>query len=55
MKQFKSTTKINHIVTPFIDYYNAETKDDALSMWQQDAIAYGIPDTAEVTIEEVEQ
>jgi hypothetical protein len=51
MKQYKATTRVPHINEPFIDWYDAETEEQARTMWESDRQAYGLPEDAIVKFE----
>jgi hypothetical protein len=49
MNQYKAVTRVPHISEPFVDWYEAETKEQALAMWEHDRKTFGLPDNASVT------
>jgi hypothetical protein len=51
MNQYKATTRVPHINEPFVDWYEAETEEQARTMWESDLQAYGLPEDAIVKFE----
>jgi hypothetical protein len=51
MNQYKATTRVPHISEPFVDWYEAETEEQARAMWESDRQAYGLPADARVKFE----
>jgi len=51
MNQYKAITRVPHITEPFIDWYEAETEEQARAMWESDNELYGLPADASVTLE----
>jgi len=51
MNQYKATTRVPHISEPFVDWYEAETEEQARTMWESDRQAYGLPADASVKFE----
>jgi hypothetical protein len=51
MNQYKATTRVPHINEPFVDWYDAETEEQARTMWESDRQAYGLPADAIVKFE----
>lgn len=51
MNTYKAITRVPHISEPFVDWYDAETEEQALAMWESDREIYGLPDTATVKFE----
>jgi hypothetical protein len=55
MKQYKATTRIPHINEPFVDWYEAETEEQARIMWEIDREEFGLPVDASVKFEYIEK
>ena len=51
MSQYKATTRVPHISEPFVDWYEAETEDQARAMWEIDREDFGLPVDASVKFE----
>ena len=51
MNQYKATTHVTHISEPFVDWYEAETEEQARAMWESDRETYGLPVDASVKFE----
>ena len=51
MNQYKATTTIPHISEPFVDWYEAETEEQAYFLWSCDSKTYGLPEDASVKFE----
>ena len=51
MNQYKATTHVPHISEPFVDWYEAETEEQARTMWEADCETYGLPADASVKFE----
>jgi hypothetical protein len=51
MNQYKATTRVPHISEPFVDWYDAETEEQARTMWSCDRETYGLPVDASVKFE----
>jgi hypothetical protein len=51
MNQYKATTRVPHISEPFVDWYEAETEEQARAMWSCDRETYGLPADAGVKFE----
>jgi hypothetical protein len=51
MNQYKATTRVPHINEPFVDWYEAETEEQARTMWEIDREDFGLPADASVTFE----
>jgi hypothetical protein len=51
MNQYKAITRVPHISEPFIDWYEAETEEQARTMWSCDRETYGLPEDASVKFE----
>jgi hypothetical protein len=51
MNQYKATTHVPHINEPFVDWYEAETEEQARAMWSCDRETYGLPEDASVKFE----
>jgi hypothetical protein len=51
MNQYKATTHVPHINEPFVDWYEAETEEQARTMWSCDRETYGLPVDASVKFE----
>ena len=51
MNQYKAITRVPHISEPFVDWYDAETEEQARTMWEADAREYGTPMDSIVTFE----
>jgi hypothetical protein len=51
MNQYKAITRVSHISEPFIDWYEAETEEQARTMWESDLKTYGLPVDASVKFE----
>jgi hypothetical protein len=51
MNQYKATTRIPHISEPFVDWYEAETEEQARIMWKIDREDFGLPVDASVKFE----
>ena len=51
MNQYKATTRVSHISDPFVDWYEAETEEQARAMWESDRETFGLPTDAIVKFE----
>jgi hypothetical protein len=51
MNQYKATTRVPYINEPFVDWYDAETEEQARAMWAADRETYGLPVDASVKFE----
>jgi hypothetical protein len=51
MNQYKAITRVPHINEPFVDWYEAETEEQAYFLWSCDSETYGLPDDAIVKFE----
>jgi hypothetical protein len=51
MNQYKATTRVPHISEPFVDWYDAETEEQARAIWESDRETYGLPEDASVKFE----
>ena len=51
MKQFKTLTRNGK--SEYVDWYDAETIEDAKKLWESDRKEFGLPDTVTVEIVEV--
>lgn len=51
MNTYKAITRVPHISEPFVDWYEAETEEQAYIKWLSDRDAFGLPDTASVKFE----
>jgi hypothetical protein len=51
MSQYKATTSVPHISEPFVDWYDAETEEQAYFLWSCDCETYGLPVDASVKFE----
>jgi hypothetical protein len=51
MNHYKATTRVPHISEPFVDWYDAETEEQARTMWESDRETYGLPADASVKLE----
>jgi hypothetical protein len=51
MNQYKAITRVPHINEPFVDWYEAETEEQARAMWSCDRETYGLPADASVKFE----
>jgi hypothetical protein len=51
MNTYKAITSVPHITEPFVDWYDAETEEQARAMWESDRETYGLPVDASVKFE----
>ena len=51
MNQYKAITRVPHIPEPFIDWYEAETEEQAYFLWSYDRETFGLPADASVKFE----
>jgi hypothetical protein len=51
MNQYKAITRVTHVSEPFVDWYEAETEEQARTMWEADRETYGLPADASVKFE----
>jgi hypothetical protein len=51
MNQYKATTRVPRINEPFVDWYEAETEEQARAMWSCDRETCGLPEDASVKFE----
>jgi hypothetical protein len=51
MNQYKATTRVHYINEPFVDWYEAETEEQARTMWESDRETYDLPVDAIVKFE----
>jgi hypothetical protein len=51
MHTYKAITRVPHITEPFVDWYEAETEEQARAMWETDRETYGLPADATVKFE----
>jgi len=51
MNQYKAVTHAPHISEPFVDWYEAETEEQARAIWEADRQSYGLPEDASVKFE----
>jgi len=51
MNQYKTITRVPHISEPFVDWYDAETEEQARAIWEADRQTYGLPADASVKFE----
>jgi hypothetical protein len=51
MSQYKAITRVPHLNEPFVDWYVAETEDQARAMWEIDREDSGLPVNASVKFE----
>lgn len=51
MPTYKAITRVNHLNESFVDWYDAETEEQARTMWESDRETYGLPADASVTFE----
>lgn len=55
MNQYKAITRVSRLSEPidlfFVDWYEAETEEQARAMWETDRETYGLPADASVKFE----
>jgi hypothetical protein len=51
MNTYKATTRVPHISEPFVDWYEAETEEQAYIKWLSDSETCGLPVDASVKFE----
>ncbi len=51
MNQYKAITRVPYITEPFVDWYEAETEEQAYFLWSCDRETYGLPVDASVKFE----
>ncbi len=43
LTKYRISAKVDLMNEPFVDWYSAETEEQAREMWKADALKYGVP------------